>query len=513
MTEPPISLSRPSDLDALQANLVELALGGAIAPEPGVRGWLEAIGVAGAMEGDSIVADEDWLGCSLPSRSAKDLLARTLLRDPLYRLHVDLALGEVVTAVGASGRWSRLEDLLFGELAVLAPRLVALVDLARTQGGASESAFWRQLDPLPQATTATFDERCWGITGAAEAMFPVLRTQYPALASVPVFIREADPLVIAVSLAASAGEAVRVPANHQEKLPSLARQGVPLSWRNLEDGSFEVTLSAPCRMRGTAEGVSTQPYSRGVPAIARQASALLPTHAPNTRASFWEIADSRASGLAFIGTATRDAWPSDNDASHRGLPHGGLLSNLVRSRRVEHGSSDPADDAFRSLAAHPLFGFWVQVLLVEALDRELGEETLLLAPPTHALVEDVEAATRVYYRPRSDAARKVRPLLDLGGLDDVMTRLAAPSGVHPVAALGDPAGPWAMSLALLARVGVAQTRHDRWALSAHALDRLHGGGLMTGVIRRGRTFRERLHEVLEQLWRERVELAPEIRSA
>jgi len=165
------------------------------------------------------------------------------------------------------------------------------------------------------------------------------------------------------------------------------------------------------------------------------------------------------------------------------------------------------------LADHPLYGFWIQTLLVEALDRELGEETLLFAPPTHAIVKDIESATRVYYRPRLDTNTRVRALLELGPLDDVMSRLAASVSLRSVPTLGDTAGPWAMSLGLLARVGITQTRHDRWTLSTHALDRLHGGGLMTGVIRRGKRFREGLHEVLEGLWRERAEVAQEVRGA
>ena len=165
------------------------------------------------------------------------------------------------------------------------------------------------------------------------------------------------------------------------------------------------------------------------------------------------------------------------------------------------------------LADHPLFGFWLQILLLEALDRELGEETLLFAPPPHAIVGDVEAATRVYYRPRSEPNRQLQALLELGALDDVMSRVANGVGVRPVAVLGDRAGPWAMSLALLATVGITQIRHGRWTLSTHALDRLHGGGLMTGVIRRGRAFRQRLHVALEDLWRECADGVQEAHSA
>jgi hypothetical protein len=513
LTDSATSLSRPADLSALQVDLVELALGGAVAPEPGVRDWLEAIGVSRTTAGNLVVADEDWLACSLPSASADELLTRSLLRDPLYRLHVDLLVTEVVIAIGVSGRLSRLEDLVFGELAQLSPRLSALAELVRSRDGGWETSAWSSFDSLPFATAAEFDERCWGICGGAEAMFPVLRTRYPAFASVPVFLPAATPLTRSVLAAAAAGEAVRVPADDEADLTALARQGLPLWWRPLEGETLEVTLSTPCRARGEEEDPQGHPFSRGVPSLVRSATALLPSRADDTRPSFWEIAETSTSGLAFVGTASREAWPTDEDASRRGLPRGGDLSNLVAARRPERGSPDPADDAIRSLADHPLFGFWIQILLVEALDRELGEETLLFAPPTHAIVDDVEAATRVYYRSRPNAMRQVQALLELGTLDDVMTRVAVAVGVLPVAVVGSAAGPWSRSLALLARTGIAQPRHDRWALSPHALDRLHGGGLMTGVIRRGREFRERLHIVLEALWRERADSAKGTRSA
>lgn len=512
MTERPSIFPPSFDPAKLLKYLVELALGGSVEPGPALREWLEAIGAAQAGDGESVIADEDWLACSLPAASADELLVRTFLRDPLYRLHLDLALAEVVATIGISSRWQRLEELLFGELAVLSPRILALVELARDNDGNWGIDCWRRLRPLPLDIAAILDERCWGIAGSPEELFPVLRTRYPAFASVPVFIQSSSSLVLRVVSAATAGEGVRVAGHGESELFDLAEKGVPLWWRHLGDGQIEVTLSSPCRVRGGQDSFSTHAFSRGVPINVRERSALLSGHAARPRASFWEIAEAETAGLAFVGASSRDAWPSDQDAASRGLPRAEDLENLVRSRRVEKGITDPADEALRRLSDHPLYGFWVQVLLVEALDRELGEETLLIAPPTHAIVEDIEGATHVYYQPRVDATRQLRPLLELGPLDEVMNRLAMSVNLRPVAALGDIAGSWPLSLALLARVGIVQTRHDRWALSTYSLDRLHGGGLMTGVIRRGRRFRERLHDVLEALWAERAKAAWEAKN-
>jgi len=503
----------PEDLDALQAALAELAVGGVIAPPPGIRGWLASTGVTRTSADAHLRADDDWLAWSLPSATDDELMLRTLLRNPLYRLHLDLQLAEVVAAMGRSSRWARLEGLVFGELAVLAPRLAALIDFARTESGGWPPDYWRSLDLVPPGIAAELDKRCWGISGGPETLFPILCARYPAFAPVPVFFRAADPLVISIIAAAATGEAVRVAAESRTDLAVLARQGLPVWSRAIGDGLLEVTLSAPCRLRGGQGESEGHPCSYGVPALVRAGSTLLAVAPGDVGTSFWQIAGTRTPGSAFLGTSHRDAWPSDSQAACRGLPRGEDLANLVRARRFEPGARDPADDALRSLSDHPLYGFWIQVLLLEALDRELGEETLLITPPVHAIVDDPEAAAPIYYRPRSDAARQARAMRRLGTQDDIMTQLAVAVGLRPIAVLGDAAGPWSMALALLVRVGVAQTRHDRWALSTHVLDRLHGGGLMTGVIRRGREFRERLHAVLEDIWRERGGTEEDARSA
>ncbi len=503
MTDAAPSPLPPKDLDALQDLLVELALGGMLEKAPKCHRWLEGAGIAQATDDEHLTPTEDWLSCSLPASSPADLLTRTLLRDPLYRLHVDVLVTEVVAAVGSSGRWQRLEDLLFGDLASLAPRVSALLDSAQPPDQParpwSEIA-WRALDPLPREVSGRLDERCWGVSGSAAAMFPILRTRYPRLASVPVFIDTDDAIIGATIVAAASGEAVRLPRARRTELVEWLYRGVPLWWRPLADGSLEITLSSPCRARSQPGDAVSQPFSRGVPELARSRSAVVPSESPGRRAAFWEIVEESHVGLAFAGAESGNVWPGDDIATRRGLPRRRQLLAVGGARPSQRGEPDLPADAIRRLAEHPLFGFWLQVLLLEALDRELGDETVLLAPPTHALVDDVAGTTRVYYRPRPGAENDGWPALELGPLDEVMTQVAAALGVRTVGVLGKAFGPWSMGLALLATVGLAQTRHDRWTLSAHALDRLHGGGLMTGVIRRGKEFRERLHDVLEGLW-------------
>jgi hypothetical protein len=150
-------------------------------------------------------------------------------------------------------------------------------------------------------------------------------------------------------------------------------------------------------------------------------------------------------------------------------------------------------------------GFWFQLLLLEALDRELGDETLILAPPVDRRVSDIEAATLVLYRPRKQqdsSSENNRRVATLGLLDEVLTRLSRELGLHPLPlVINTSAGIWSFSLRMLRNAQLVKDRYDRWVLHPDALDRLHGGGLMKDVIRRGKHFRDqRLHGVLKTLW-------------
>jgi len=239
-------------------------------------------------------------------------------------------------------------------------------------------------------------------------------------------------------------------------------------------------------------------------------SRLLPAQERQEEMHFWRIAEESMEGLASTGSVAGQPWPAEEHCRRRSLPDGTHLRELASSRPARRGDRDVGDDALRALSEHPLHGFWLQLLLLEALDRELGEETVLLAPPTHAVVDDVEGSTRVFYRPRPDSRFHDRALLELGQLDEVLIRAAAALGVRSAGAIGHAEGPWSLGLSMLAQVGIVQTRHDRWTMSTHVLDRLHGGGLMSSVIRRGKAFRERLHGVLEGIWRERREATGEV---
>lgn len=473
MTTAGASSRPPRDLPGLEQALVDLAVRGHAASLPGEAAWFEQVGIA-MREGDRWLAHPDWLACALPAPSAKDLTVRTLLRDPWYRLHIDVAVAAVCRAIGSSERWKRLDELLAGPLRALAPRVASLLARAATT---ETDTSWDAADTY-----------CWGHSGAADVLFPLLVASAATWHATPVYLHDAPAKLVHLVVATSAGEGLRLDVGEAQDLLDGA---APVWVRALGDGTTEVTLTAPVHVAwpGDAPDVATHPFSLGAPAAARVRSALVSPAGLGT-SSFWVALEDGVRSHAFAGTAAGTEWP-DN----AGLPKSQALLDLVRARPSGLGRTDEADAALFRLADHPLYGLWLQLLLLEALDRELGEETLLFAipPGSHGHVQ-------VLYRPRTQRGEARASMRDLGGLDAVLDRVARGVGLTTVGALGEVRGTWTLGLGLLGQVGLVQQAGERWALSGHVLDRLHGGGLMTGVIRRGKRIRETLHTVLNGLW-------------
>ena len=484
MTLPAPSIVRPKDLERLGAELVRLATTGVLDRASEDFAWLHQIGAA-TLEDGRVAAHPDWLACALPCRDVRDLVARTVLRDPLYRLHTDAMVSTVCADIGRSGRWRRLEELLAGPLSPLAPRIASLLDVPAN--GADEPGKW-----------AEFDEHCWGRAGASETLFPLVVARLPELMSTPVFIHTVEPLLLRLVRAVAAGEGLRVAGDEVAECTELQRFGVPIWLRSVGEDSREVCLTLGTRVettRAPSPDTSSVPFSLGVPQLAMQHSAVV-TSGRLRIEPLWPAVDAPEPSHAFIGVEPGQRWP----AEERGpLPADAPLRDLIGARRAGTGGSDAADAALWSLSEHSFYGVWLQLLLLEALDRELGDESLLLA----AKEPSGAGPIRVYYRLRPTSRRVAVPsTLLLGPLDRVLTRVTAGLGIETVGLLGDGDGPWSRGLELLAQVGVAAQVADRWAMSGHVLDRLHGGGLMTGVLRRGKDLRERLHGRLDGLWAE-----------
>jgi hypothetical protein len=84
----------------------------------------------------------------------------------------------------------------------------------------------------------------------------------------------------------------------------------------------------------------------------------------------------------------------------------------------------------------------------------------------------------------------------------VFAELAKAVGIRKIiyAFRGTDLGPWSRALRLMRSAELVVGLYDRWSIAPDVLDRLHGGGMMTTVIRRGRQFRERLHTEMRLMW-------------
>src|SRR5687767_13648063 len=83
---------------------------------------------------------QPFLTDAIPAQGTLDLVRRVVVRDPLYRFHVDLSVISVIHAVAAAERWRRLEELLFESCRPIAPRLMQILEwqTARTRRAARE---------------------------------------------------------------------------------------------------------------------------------------------------------------------------------------------------------------------------------------------------------------------------------------------------------------------------------------------------------------------------------------
>jgi len=489
------------DFGSIRAELEQLASLGAIPVGSASGDWLRATGI-GHASGDVLRADEAWLRVTLPAHDAADLLRRSLIRDPKYRFHLDLTLAEVLCAIAKDGRWQRVEELLFGPFRAFAPRFVSLLEAGQFIDGARAFevavSSLRKLSPGGDLDFESWDEEVWSGATDRASLFTVLEDLYLPIYYIPVFVTAdgavRDQILLAVC-AAHEGAAARIDESALPTTVSSSAKGVPLRWR--QGSATAVALVGGVQIRAAAQSPDLIDFPGGLPEPAA-ASELLPDEPPSPASEVWDLLE--LGGFAMLGVpADATTWPETKAETARispELPAGRELDDLGRPRR----HSPHADDALVRLAEHPFFGLWMQVLLLEALDRELGEETLILAPPAATLVQNIERSTRVLYQPRRAKEKDVRsPMLELGLLDEVFIRVFQHLGVHSIYQAYS-ADPWSRGLHLLHDAGLVKARHDRWAMAPHVVDRLHGGGMMSGVIRRGRAIRDRFHDAFEGLW-------------
>ena len=487
------------------------------------KGFLTQLGVA-ACDGDSdwIWPTQYFLRDALPAQDQTDLVRRIVIRDPQYRLHVDLCLCSVIHSVALAERWTRLEDLIFGVCKPAMPRVAQLsqwwsrtrlMSIRDLPGHEWEVATRGIADPAFKG----WDQFVWGENRGPADLFPLLQDLYLPLLVSPCFVGSDSPanktLICNLIAAAKDDEALRLPIACLKELVQLQAYGLPV---RITDLSNETSVTA--NLVGCVQIVSDREDRLGersnaselIPSSARRSCILEKPSEPLR----WSVVTAATSGVLAIVSIDLDAvrWPNDSVASApRWLPLPGaeVLASAAK-RRVD---SPNADISLLHLANHPLYGFLLQLFLLEALDRELGEETLALGLPQNRRLETVNdwAETKVLYRPREikeqTAGEEASGFLVLGTLDQVLPQLAHESGILGIATpYVTDVPPWSRAIYLLSTAGVIDGRPDRWILTItpFVLDRLHSGTLMKEVIRGGREIRKQMHDVLITLWKEQV---------
>lgn len=486
--------------------------------------WLLSIGVAQRSdEPDWLAPTNQFIADSLPSQNAFDLVRRVAVRDPMYRLHLDWSLITVIHAVAAAERWRRLEEILFDSCRAVAPRLMQLLEwqIARIGRAAREltDADWNRTHQSilngQGATFSKWDQQLWGECRGPADLFPLLLSLYLPLCKLPVHIiggeppdeRTHDHCLRLLVEAAVQGEGVEFDASRAVVIRNLQDRGVPV--RIWEQGSshFRALLVAPVTFESSpsANPNSYSPAPVSVPAAARRSCSVSRDRSRlPSRLSALDSRENTFIPCSVPADCTR--WPaqsSDAIPNWIPLPSASELDAAVKRR--------DGDQPLRDLAEHPLYGLLLQLLLLEALDRELGEETVILAPPVNRRIENFDqwAETVVLYRPREDKTNNL-PLLArgfhvLGRFDDVFAVIAREVGVAKIASPLEPGSgtPWSRALALMSTADLIVGKHDRWTITTDYLDRLHSGALMKDIIRQGRALREKMHGVFLALWRER----------
>jgi hypothetical protein len=221
----------------------------------------------------------------------------------------------------------------------------------------------------------------------------------------------------------------------------------------------------------------------------------------------WSVAERSSPVWGYLGLdLSAGRWPHAGEVLR--VPEGARVPGLEALRAVSRprSQSADADEALHLLGRHLVFGTLLQLFLIEALDRELGHESVTIAAPP-GLPGEAEPLARILYEPpaEGESAAESRPAVhDLGAFEDVVGTLARGLGVEaaPLAYAGEGHGPWSAALWLLRAAGVVCKERGRLQLAPEVVDRFHGGGLMSGLLRRGRALRRRLHQALRGLWEE-----------
>lgn len=521
-------MDKPKNFTSLITVLEDLAIyGAAIIPEK-YRTWFTEIGVIDEESFDGwSIPTSFWIDDTIPCQNQKDLLRKTIIRDHQYRAHLDISLTAVLHAIGVSERWQRLEELIFGAFLPFMPRFLQLIEWQQKFSGKelkqiSESDWLRAEALATRRRDKLFiqwDDILWGEAKTLSSKFPLLADLYLPLIHYPIGINSHQSQIPAKTgrilhqlvNAATQKDGLMVPNEIREHVEYLTNNGFPVRTAIYNEQFQLAWLAGRITICGNRWGDGDLFQAAAIPAgIADRVSKSVLAESNNSSVSepdLWDMIDSNVKFYCFFSIKDRDGqWPDEISKSTppwAEIPDKRSLMEVGKPKSLTPG----IDEKLRKLCSHTLYGVLIQLFLLEALDRELGEETLTLAPPLHYRTDHIEAETHVFYQPRPKFGIDRKPQqfrsFDLGLLDSTLSELSQYLGINCICYPyeNEISGPWSHALKLLRDSGVVTGYHDRWTLSSPVLDRLHGGGLMTSVIRRGRQYRDNIHDALYTMWK------------
>jgi hypothetical protein len=521
-------MEKPENIASMTDVLENLATFGAALIPVRYRPWLTAIGVVHeeSIDGWSIPTPF-WIDDTLPCQNPKDLLRKTVLRDCRYRAHLDISMATVLHAIGVSERWQRLEELIFEAFLPFMPRFVQLMEWQQKVTGKKlkqiSETDWLKADESTTRGCVTlfvqWDEILWGESKTLSSKFPLLTDLYLPLIHYPIginsrthqFPEKSGGLLYQLVNAATQKDGLIVSNDFKEHAEYLANNGIPIRTSFYSDQFIMAWLVGRVTISENkwvdSEGFEAIQVPFGITDRTSKSMIVKSKDMSGAVANLWDVIDSGTKLYSFLSIKDRASqWPdeiSKRNPPWAKIPDKSSLMSVGKPRSL----TPNIDGELRNLCGHRLYGALIQLFLLEALDRELGEETLTLAPPLHHRTDRIEEETHVLYQPRSKPGidRMLQQLqsFDLGLIDTTLSALAQYLGIyricHPYE--DEISGPWSHALKLLRDSGVVTGYHDRWTLSSPVLDRLHGGGLMTSVIRRGRQYRDNIHDALYTMWK------------
>lgn len=460
-------------------------------------------GVAG-VAGDLLIADDLWLKSVLKARSIDELLRSMAIRQPEYRLHLDVVLGSLLCNIGRGERWQRLEDLIYGQCLCFAPRFVQLMEglslLADKSIKEIDDGDWHGLDGAGPSFD-TLDRELWGEFNGKTDLFQFLEELYLPLIHHPVVIPETkqtdehSKLLQGIIHATREGDGFAVDNHALDLTKEMIRQGLPVRCKWSEEGNIEaLCFASPVRALGEELPVDRSRFCAVEFLVTDAAKDSVGSQLTTTIPSFNEEGFHRAMCL---NSSSYESWPETSEAF--GVPEKSQLAELGRPRRW----TEDLDDKVMTLCEHPVYGFLIQLFLLESLDAELGEETLCIAGPV--LDGTTIRNAEVLYRPPKES-REEADFFGLGDAEDVLIGLSKYFGIDSLVLPFIPdAESWKVVLSMMLDGNLLAIKGDRLTMSEALLDRLHGGTLMKNVIRNGKDARDKMHAALLERWLESKE--------